>query len=130
MIPYRADDVADPTQDFPLVTVGLIVVNFIVFFYELALGGQGAQLDNFINASRASTRGRFSSRRSRDGWRPPLPTGRVSLQETARRVAGKRVEIPPVLLDIFPVVALRTGQPECTLFEDRVTPIPQRKRQT
>ncbi len=50
MIPYRADDVADPTRDFPVVTVGLIVVNFIVFFYELALGGQGSQLDNFINA--------------------------------------------------------------------------------
>jgi len=48
MIPYRADDVADPTQDFPVVTVGLIVVNFIVFFYELALGG--SQLNSFINA--------------------------------------------------------------------------------
>jgi membrane associated rhomboid family serine protease len=47
MIPYRADDVADATQDFPFVTVGLIVVNFIVFFYELSLGG--SQLDSFIN---------------------------------------------------------------------------------
>ncbi len=50
MIPYRADDVVDPTQGFPVVTVGLIVVNFIVFFYELALGGQGSQLNSFINA--------------------------------------------------------------------------------
>ena len=50
MIPYRADDVDDPTQAFPVVTVGLIVVNFIVFFYELALGGQGSQLDSFLNA--------------------------------------------------------------------------------
>lgn len=50
MIPYRADDVADPTNDLPVVTIGLIVVNFIVFFYELALGGQGSQLDNFLNA--------------------------------------------------------------------------------
>src|SRR6266446_3496945 len=50
MIPYRADDVADPTNDLPVVTIGLIVVNFLVFFYELALGGQGSQLDSFINA--------------------------------------------------------------------------------
>src|SRR6266700_3452646 len=50
MIPYRADDVADPTDDLPVVTIGLIVVNFLVFFYELALGGQGSQLDSFINA--------------------------------------------------------------------------------
>ena len=50
MIPYRADDVDDPTQALPLVTIGLIVVNFLVFFYELALSGQGSQFDNFINA--------------------------------------------------------------------------------
>src|SRR5215471_2274527 len=50
MIPYRADDVDDPTQAIPVVTIGLIVVNFLVFFYELALGAQGSQLDNFLNA--------------------------------------------------------------------------------
>jgi len=50
MIPYRADDAADPTNDLPVVTIGLIVANFLVFFYELALGGQGSQLDSFINA--------------------------------------------------------------------------------
>jgi membrane associated rhomboid family serine protease len=49
MIPYRADDVDDPTQAIPYVTVGIIVVNFLVFFYELALGTQGTQLDTFIN---------------------------------------------------------------------------------
>ena len=49
MIPYSADDAADPIQDFPVVTVGLIVLNFIVFFYELALGTQGSSLDRFIN---------------------------------------------------------------------------------
>lgn len=47
MIPYSADDVDDPTRAFPAVTIGLIVVNFLVFFYELA---QGDQLDKFINA--------------------------------------------------------------------------------
>lgn len=47
MIPYSADDVDDPTRAFPVVTIGLIVVNFLVFFYELA---QGDQLDKFINA--------------------------------------------------------------------------------
>ena len=48
MIPYRADDAADPTSAIPVVTIGLIVVNFLVFFYELSLGG--TQLDTFINA--------------------------------------------------------------------------------
>jgi len=50
MIPYRADDTDDPTQAIPVVTIGLIVANFLVFFYELALSAQGSQLDNFINA--------------------------------------------------------------------------------
>jgi membrane associated rhomboid family serine protease len=48
MIPYRADDADDPTQAIPVVTIGLIVVNFLVFFYELAL--QGSQLDHFFFA--------------------------------------------------------------------------------
>ena len=48
MIPYKAEDVDDPTQAIPVVTIGLIVANFLVFFYELALGDQ--QLNNFINA--------------------------------------------------------------------------------
>jgi len=48
MIPYRADDAADPTSAIPVITIGLIVVNFLVFFYELSLGG--SQLDTFINA--------------------------------------------------------------------------------
>ena len=50
MIPYRTDDTPDPTQAIPYVTVGLIVVNFLVFFYELSLSTQGTQLDTFINA--------------------------------------------------------------------------------
>lgn len=49
MIPYRADDADDPTLAIPVVTIGLIVVNFLVFFYELALGAQGSHLDTFIN---------------------------------------------------------------------------------
>jgi membrane associated rhomboid family serine protease len=48
MIPYRADDADDPTQALPAITIGLIVVNFLVFFYELAL--QGSQLDNVVFA--------------------------------------------------------------------------------
>ena len=50
MIPYRTDDTPDPTQAVPFVTVGLIVVNFLVFFYELSLSTQGTQLDSFISA--------------------------------------------------------------------------------
>jgi rhomboid family protein len=48
VIPYSADDADDPTRALPFVTVALIVVNFLVFFYELAL--QGTQLDNFMFA--------------------------------------------------------------------------------
>lgn len=48
MIPYQADDADDPTRALPYVTVGLIVVNFLVFFYELSLADN--QIDNFINA--------------------------------------------------------------------------------
>jgi len=49
MIPYKADDVADPTDALPVVTIGLIAVNFLVFFYELVVAAQG-QLDAFLNA--------------------------------------------------------------------------------
>ena len=49
MIPYSADDVPDPTRAIPVVTVSLIALNFLVFFYELALGAQGT-LDSFLNA--------------------------------------------------------------------------------
>lgn len=48
LIPYSADDVPDPTRDTPVVTIGLIVLNFLVFFYELALSAQGS-LDSFLN---------------------------------------------------------------------------------
>jgi membrane associated rhomboid family serine protease len=47
MIPVASRDAADPTKAFPIITVGLIVVNFLVFFYELALSP--AQAESFIN---------------------------------------------------------------------------------
>ena len=47
MIPVGSRDAADPTKAFPIITVGLIVVNFLVFFYELAL--PEAQAETFIN---------------------------------------------------------------------------------
>ncbi len=50
MIPYSADDAPDPTSATPVVTIGLIVLCFLVFFYELSLAAQGTQLDTFINA--------------------------------------------------------------------------------
>lgn len=50
MIPLNSDDADDPTSAIPVATIGLIVVNFLVFFYELALETQGSQIDNFINA--------------------------------------------------------------------------------
>jgi membrane associated rhomboid family serine protease len=50
MIPYRADDTADPTSAIPVITIGLIAANFAAFLYELSLAAQGSQLDNFIKA--------------------------------------------------------------------------------
>lgn len=47
MIPYS--DPSDPDHIFPYVNVGLIIVNFLVFFYELSLQAQGTQtLNSFI----------------------------------------------------------------------------------
>ena len=46
MIPYSADDADDPTRALPVATIGLIVVNFLVFFVELAQ----TDLDSFFNA--------------------------------------------------------------------------------
>lgn len=43
MIPLRDDN---PTVSFPLVTIGLIAVNIVIFFYELSLG---AQFEPFLN---------------------------------------------------------------------------------
>ena len=47
MIPVGSRDVRDPTNALPIVTIGLIVVNFLVFFYELSL--PQAQGESFIN---------------------------------------------------------------------------------
>ena len=49
---------------------------------------------------------------------PPVPS-----------VAGNGVQVPPVLLDVLAVVALRAGQPERALLQDRVPPVPQRQPQ-
>lgn len=48
MIPLQADDVDDPTSAIPVITIGLIAVNFIVFFYEITLND--AQFNSFVNA--------------------------------------------------------------------------------
>jgi membrane associated rhomboid family serine protease len=47
MLPLGSRDAADPTKAFPVVTLGLVVVNFLVFFYELSLSPD--QLTTFIN---------------------------------------------------------------------------------
>jgi membrane associated rhomboid family serine protease len=47
VIPYS--DPSEPNRIFPFVNIGLIVVNFLVFFYELSLGAGGtAHLNSFI----------------------------------------------------------------------------------
>src|SRR5580704_8798532 len=44
-------------------------------------------------------------------------------------MARDRVQIPPVLLDVLAVIALRPGQPEGPLLQDRVAAVPQRQPQ-
>ena len=52
---------------------------------------------------------------------------RVVVTPPVPRVAGHRVQVPPVLLDVLAVVALRAGQPERPLLQDRIPPVPQRQ---
>ncbi|MFQ6092729.1 MAG: rhomboid family intramembrane serine protease [bacterium] len=40
MIPFKDDN---PTERYPVVTVGLIVLNVLVYLYQLSLGGQGQE---------------------------------------------------------------------------------------
>src|SRR6185295_5591444 len=47
-IPLGSSDVKDPTRAFPIVTVGLVLANVLVFLYELSLSQ--AALDSFLNA--------------------------------------------------------------------------------
>jgi len=49
MIPYSAMENDEPVQVFPWMNYALIALNFLVFFFELALGNQGAAtLNKFI----------------------------------------------------------------------------------
>ena len=54
---------------------------------------------------------------------------RVVIAPAVPGVAGYRVEVPPVLLGVLAVVALRPGQPEQPLLEDGVAPVPQGQAQ-
>src|SRR3989304_5862301 len=47
MIPLRDDN---PTVSFPIVTISLIVLNIIIFFYEISLGPQFAPFLNTYGA--------------------------------------------------------------------------------
>jgi membrane associated rhomboid family serine protease len=50
MIPYAASDVDDAESIVPWTNIGLIVLNFLVFFYELAVGATGGDdsLSSFV----------------------------------------------------------------------------------
>ena len=55
---------------------------------------------------------------------------RVVVAPLQPRVARQRVQEPPVLLGVFAVIPLRTGQAEHPLLQDRVAAVPQRQRHT
>ena len=52
---------------------------------------------------------------------------RVVVAPSVPRVARHGVEVPPVLLDVLPVVGLGAGEPEHPLLEDRISTVPQRQ---
>ena len=54
---------------------------------------------------------------------------RVVVAPAQERVARQALEVPPVLLDVLAVVALRPGETEHPLLEDRVLAVPERERQ-
>src|SRR4029453_9566693 len=54
---------------------------------------------------------------------------RVVVSQAIPRVAGDGVQVPPVLLDVLPVVGLGAGQAEHPLLEDGVASVPQRQAQ-
>ena len=54
---------------------------------------------------------------------------RVVVAPAQPGAARQGVEVPPVLLDVLAVVALRVGQAEHPLLEDRVLAVPQRERE-
>jgi hypothetical protein len=52
---------------------------------------------------------------------------RILVEHAHVGVGGRAVQVVVVLLDVFAVVALRSGQAEEPLFEDGVLPVPQRQ---
>ena len=54
---------------------------------------------------------------------------RVVVAPAKQRVTRKPLEVPPVLLDVLAVVALRPRQAEHALLEDRVAAVPERERE-
>jgi hypothetical protein len=53
---------------------------------------------------------------------------RILVQVLHVRVAGHVVEVEVILLPVLAVIPLRAGQAEHALLDDRVLPIPERKR--
>ena len=54
---------------------------------------------------------------------------RIVIPPPVPRMARDRVEVPPVLLDVLAVIALRPGQAEGPLLQDRIAAVPQRQAQ-
>ena len=54
---------------------------------------------------------------------------RIAVERLEVRARRRRVEVGVDLLDVLAVVALRAGQPEQPLLEDRVATVPQRERE-
>ena len=54
---------------------------------------------------------------------------RIVIPPPVPRMARNRVQVPPVVLDVLAVIALRPGQPERPLLQDRIPAVPQRQAQ-
>ncbi len=54
---------------------------------------------------------------------------RIAIEQPHRRVGGRAVDRPPVLLDVLAVVALAVGETEQPFLEQRVAAVPHRQRE-
>ena len=54
----------------------------------------------------------------------------IEISPAHPRMRRRRVDVPPVFLGVLTVVALRAGQAEDALLEDRVDSVPERERET
>jgi hypothetical protein len=70
VVPYAAQEAAQPRQVVPWANIGLITLNFLVFFYELSIAGQGSISSGSASPPSSAAPAEGSERGGRTYWRP------------------------------------------------------------